>query len=459
MLIMNIVMAVVMYPILLMMYFMLRGAGDENRPYCFGATLSGKLRKEEPVQKVIVEYKKTLKKGCLILAVIPIICFLIPYISIAMTIWFAWILAVCFVPMVPFAIANKKIQELKIQMGWEEAYEVSYTDLKSVTISKKVKLTEFLPPILISIVPVIISIVLFGDEDLWIFIVLVAVFAVCTLLFYLCAIWCDRQKISVISYDSDTNMNYARAKKQVWKNLWLACAWINTTFTWCMLFFTWQRSWGAWGIVIASVVYAIAVMAVCMMEIKRLWQIDVAYADKKTIIDAVEDDRNWILGMFYYNKKDKHYMVESRMGTGTTVNLANKAGFATSLFGVLALLCIPLACIWMILVEMTPISMTVENDKIICEQLSTEYEIPFSDITDYEVVEDLPEMTKMSGIGMDNLYQGTFEVYRQGTFETFLNPQNELFLWVETEDEVYYLSGATDEQTRGVIELVEEYME
>ena len=254
-------------------------------------------------------------------------------------------------------------------------------------------------------------------------------------------------------------MNYARAKKQVWKNLWLACAWINTAFTWCMLFFTWQRSWSAWGIIIASVVYAIAVMAVCMKEIKSLWQIDAAYADKKTIMDAVEDDRNWILGMIYYNKKDKHFMVESRMGTGTTINLANKAGMGMTIFAVLLLLCIPIASIWMILVEMTPISMTVENDKIICEQLSTEYEIPFSEITDYEVVEELPEMIKMSGIGMDNLYQGTFEVYRQGTFETFLNPQNGLFLWVETEDEVYYLSGATDEQTREVIELVEEYME
>ena len=152
-------------------------------------------------------------------------------------------------------------------------------------------------------------------------------------------------------------------------------------------------------------------------------------------------------------------MVENRMGTGTAVNMATKAGLATNIFAALALFFIPIACIWMILVEMTPISMTVEQDRIICEQLSTEYEIPLSDIISYEVIEELPEMTKMSGIGMENLYQGTFEVYRQGTFETFLNPQNDLFLWVKTKDEEYYLSGATDEQTGEVIELVEKYTE
>lgn len=459
MLIMNIVMAVIMYPILLVMYFMLRGAGDEKRPYCFGATLSGELRKGEQVQKIIVEYKKALTRTNIILAVIPIVCFFVPYVSIAMTIWLIWILAVCFAPMVHFAVANKKIQELKVQMGWKEDYQVAYTDLKSVVVSKKVKLKEFLPPIVCSLVPVIIGIVIFGKDGLWIFVKLVALFALCTLLFYLCALWCDRQKISVISCDSDINMNYARAKKQVWKTLWLICCWINTAFTWCMFLVTWQRQWGMWGIILGSVVYGVAVIVVCFCQLKKLQEIDRAYAGKKTLKNAAEDDKNWIFGMIYYNKNDKHFMVENRMGTGTAVNMATKAGLATNIFAALALFFIPIACIWMILVEMTPISMTVEQDRIICEQLSTEYEIPLSDIISYEVIEELPEMTKMSGIGMENLYQGTFEVYRQGTFETFLNPQNDLFLWVKTKDEEYYLSGATDEQTGEVIELVEKYTE
>lgn len=454
MLIMNIFFAVIMYPILFVMYFLLRGAGDDNRAYCFGATLSNSQRQEGAVKQIAVEYKKSMKRDTIILAVIPVVCFFIPFMSIAMTIWFIWILAVCFTPMIHFAIANRKIQEVKLQMGWKQEYEISYTDLKSVAVSKKVKLREFLPPILLSIIPIIISVVLFGEKDLWILAIMVAVFAVCTPLFYLCAVWSDRQKISVISCDSDTNINYARAKKQVWKNLWLISCWINTLFTWGMLLVAWQRQGAMRGIVIGAILYCIAIISVCMVQLKKLRQVDVAYADKKTLMNAEEDDRNWIFGMIYYNKNDKHFMVENRMGTGTSVNLANKAGLVTNIFAVFTLLSIPILCIWMILVELTPISVTVENDTIICQQLSTEYEIPLSEITNYKVIEELPEMIKMNGIGMDNIYIGTFEVYREGTFETFLNPQNEMFLWIETEDEVYYVSGATDEMTEEVIAAV-----
>ena len=455
MLIMNIFFAVIMYPILFVMYFLLRGAGDDNRAYCFGATLSNSQRQEGAVKQIAVEYKKSMKRDTIILAVIPVVCFFIPFMSIAMTIWFIWILAVCFAPMIHFAIANRKIQEVKLQMGWKQEYEISYTDLKSVAVSKKVKLREFLPPILLSIIPIIISVVLFGEKDLWILAIMVAVFAVCTPLFYLCAVWSDRQKISVISCDSDTNINYARAKKQVWKNLWLISCWINTLFTWGMLLVAWQRQGAMRGIVIGAILYCIAIISVCMVQLKKLRQVDVAYADKKTLMNAEEDDRNWIFGMIYYNKNDKHFMVENRMGTGTSVNLANKAGLVTNIFAVFALLSIPILCIWMILVELTPISVTVENDTIICQQLSTEYEIPLSEITNYKVIEELPEMIKMNGIGMDNIYIGTFEAYREGTFETFLNPQNEMFLWIETEDEVYYVSGATDEMTEEIIAAVE----
>jgi len=39
-----------------------------------------------------------------------------------------------------------------------------------------------------------------------------------------------------------------------------------------------------------------------------------------------DDDNNWILGMFYYNKKDPSFMIEKRVGLGYTINFANKFG-------------------------------------------------------------------------------------------------------------------------------------
>jgi hypothetical protein len=272
------------------------------------------------------------------------------------------------------------------------------------------------------------------------------------------AVWCDKQKVSIICCDSDINTNYARAKKQTWKSLWMYSAWINTVFTWFVLFLMWQRKIATLGMVFGSVIYCIAIVVICMVMLKKLRNIDKAYADKRTLTDAAEDDKNWIFGQFYYNKKDRHYMVESRMGTGTTVNLATKAGMITNIFGALTLVSIPVICIWMIMVEFTPIKVSVENETIICEQLKVEYEIPLSEIESYTIVEELPNMNKISGMGMDNVYIGTFEVWREGSFETFLNPQNELFIRLVMEDgEVYYISGATNEDTGKLIDNIEMY--
>ena len=56
---------------------------------------------------------------------------------------------------------------------------------------------------------------------------------------------------------------------------------------------------------------------------------------------------------------------------------------------------------------------------------------------------------------MDNLLKGTFYVYNERNVEVFLNPQNEVFLKIETEKETYYFGGRTDEETMAVYETLQ----
>jgi len=454
MLIMNIIFAVTMYPILLIMYFLLKGAGDKGKKYCFGATLKKELREDDAVKEIVANYKRQLLISTVILAFVPIPSFFIPYFSVSMTIWMLWILVVCFYTTFFFAKANIKIQELKRARGWNEEYEVRYADLKAVMVTRKVSFIDFFPVIVLSVIPVVMAFFMFQGEKLWVYVWIVAIYALCTILFYLCAIWTDRQKVQVISLDSDVNINYARAKKQVWKNLWGYSAWINTAFTWLMLLCVWQRQWALAGIVIGSIIYGIGILIICIAQIKKLRSIEKSYADKKTVTDAADDDKNWIWGFIYYNKKDKHFMVENRMETGTSINLGTKAGLISEVFAIGVLLIIPIMCVWMFMVEFTPMKLTVQENRIICEQLSVEYEISFSEIESYTILEELPDMIKLNGSGMDNLYMGTFEIRYEGKFEVFLNPQNEMFVRLVTEDAVYIVSGATDEETQKFIDLL-----
>ncbi len=453
--IMSIIFLVSCYPILLAMYLILRNSGNKN--YCFGATLKKELRNDEDVKEIDAEFRKRLKWSTILLAVIPIGFPFIPYFSISMSLWMLWILAICFLPMLWFAIANGKIKELKQKRGWSEESNVSYTDLKTASVPGKVKLITFLPALVLSTIPMLIAFIVFQGHGYEVFGWVVTVFGLCTYLFYICAVWTDRQKITVICEDSDTNMNYARAKKQVWKNYSLACAWINTVFTWCILLFMLQREWAISGVIWGSLIYCVFIMVFAGWIVKKIFDINKAYEPKRTVLDASEDDKNWIWGLMYYNKNDRHYMIESRLGTGTTVNLGNKAGMATMILSAAAILAIPVLSVWMILAEFTPIQVTVENDTIICQQLNVDYKIPLEDIDAYTTVTELPEMIKVNGSGMDNLLIGTFEVYREGMFEVFLNPKNDLFIKLTVDEQVYYIGGADDATTQEVLNAIEEF--
>ncbi len=453
-LILNVIFLVTCYPILFFLYFMLRKAHDKNG-YCFGATLKRELREDDAVKKIIADYQKNLKTSMIVLVVSILPVFFIPSVSIAMTIWMIWLLVVCFYPMFWMAKGNKQILELKQERGWNQTSEVAYTDLKTAAVPRKVKLVSFLPTLIFSTIPVALSFVMFETEELGTFGWIVAIFALCTYLFYACAVWTDKQKITIICEDSDTNMNFARAKKQAWKNYWLACSWINGIFTWMVLLFVWQRDWGMMGLVWGSVVYGVVVIVVTMWLIKKLKNISDAYEPKRTVFDAADDDKHWIYGLMYYNENDKHIMVENRMGTGTAMNMATGVGKGSYLFATLTLLIIPVMCVWLIMMEFTPLDTKVVDDTIVCTHLSVEYEIPLEDIEEYTVLIDLPKMTKVSGTGMDNILSGTFEIYREGKFEAFLNPQNDLFIKIVTEDESYYISGINDDATQEIIDEIE----
>lgn len=456
----NIIMAVTCYPILLVIYYLFKDAGDKNM-YCFGATLKKELRCEQAVQEIKENYKKKLKRCIIILALIPVPVFFIQSFSIIITIWMLWILLFCFVPMVYVAQANKQIIELKQQRGWQEDAVVSYVDLKTATVPGRVKWTTFLPMLLLSTVPTVIAFIFLGGYGDELFGLIVATFSACTYLFYFCAVWTDKQKITIICLDSDINMNYTRAKKQLWKKYWVICAWINTIFTWFMLLVMWKQEIAFLAILWGSIFYCILIIGVTVWLLNKLHHVNGQYEDKKTLVDSLDDDKYWIWGIIYCNKNDKHYMVENRLGTGTGVNLGNKAGLITVIIGCVALLSIPIMCVWLFLVEFTPMRTHIHDDVMICEQLTVAYELPLKEIDSYEILTELPRLSKVNGIGMDNLCSGTFKVYEDGAYdksvyEVFLNPQNTLFLKIKIGEQQYYISAKEDASTQKLLDRIKE---
>ena len=166
------------------------------------------------------------------------------------------------------------------------------------------------------------------------------------------------------------------------------------------------------------------------------------------------EDNHWIGGFLYYNPKDHHTLIEKRVGIGTTVNMATPLGKGLTIFSVLALLFVPLSCVFLIMEEFTPIALRIVNDTLYAQHIRVDYEILIEDIENANMIDELPSWSKSSGTAMDNLEKGDFHIRNHGKCKVFLNPQNDTFICFTANGTEYYVSGFDDAQTEHIYEQI-----
>lgn len=454
----QIIFFVTMYPILFLMYFILRPAGEFKNGYCFAVGMKRDWMEQQEVVEIREGYRREAKRLLIVLALIPFATWVLPGVAIPFTVWMLWMVAVCILPMIPVARANGRLKWWKRAQGFSTAVSSGiYTEMKNAGAVRRVKFLPFLIPMLLSGAAAAGSLVYFGRRSLPAYGVVVVSFALITALCYGVASWMDRQKTQVISSDSDVNVNYTRAKKSLWKNIWLGMAWTNTAYTavTAVVFVIDRSTVGV--LVWVTLVYTAALVGLLLLHMKKSDRIDAHYEEmREESYEAVADDDAWIGGVIYYNKKDKRTTVTQRIGIGTTTNLATTTGKVFDMIGLVTLLIvIPFCCIWLLLEEYTPLQLAVKDAALVAEHLGIAYELPLADIEKVTLTEELPRLKKLNGNGMENVYEGTF---RDGAerCEVFLNPQNGVFLQIETAEETYYMSAAEDEITMEIYNTIRE---
>ena len=84
-------------------------------------------------------------------------------------------------------------------------------------------------------------------------------------------------------------------------------------------------------------VYTALLMVIAALGVITQKRVEERYA-RDTELELTDDDDNWILGMFYYNKNDTRLNVEKRLGYGATINLAHPAGKVIGIVSALILI-------------------------------------------------------------------------------------------------------------------------
>lgn len=446
--ILNIIFFATMYPILFLIWFVFSRQLQYENGLLFGVNMKKEWLKDASIANIQQSVKKEMRHSALFLALVPFTSLLTSHISFQITIWVFWLLAAIVLLTLPVMRANHRLKTWKLQTNrYDQAQMEHYVELKQAGTVRKVRFFPFFLPNAIAIAS---SLILFSQSVVFGMSCLVG--ASCGLIYWIVAVWIDRQPVSVISTDSDVNINYTRAKKNLWKNFWLIFCWLNTILILFLeiltVFATHMQIW----IIIGMIIYGLILSLLCIPCTLKLKSVDRTYAEKRNLTSDTDDDRHWIGGIFYYNPNDSHTMVEQRIGIGTTVNIATPLGKGLMLFSAFALLCIPFICVWIIVDEFTPIDLIIQNQTLCAEHLKTDYEIPVMEIEDLTLLtaSDLPDWSKAYGTAMDTLEKGIFTIPGGEDCTVFLNPQNHYFLHFKVNGKSYYLGGVDDAQTKEI---------
>ena len=450
-------------PILVVIYVTAYPIRWESRSNIFGVAGRDEYRGEDIRGEVAGIVKRRNRQAFAIILCTLALCLLftfLPKFTFRLTAFTALLIMANIVVFIPYVFGNKEMKEVKLKLHLKDSDSIKLVDLSNV------EPVHGLSPLAI-IVPNAISFALFiaaflfdlniiktGNRDIagsYLASAVTGTFAFTGVLLLIIAFLMDGFRNEIISADSTVNVNYNRAKKKNNANSFVIFSWINTAFVTATVF-AFMYFYKDWLIIVSLGAFVFLVLFGAVVFALRDKKIESFYEKDRDLV--ADDDAHWIGGMIYYNPKDKRLNVNKRVGVGSTINAAHPVGKIITVFIVLSLVVTLLAIVWLGMMEALPTKLMLKNDKVVCHQISDDYEIPTSDIKSIEFGENVSELklSRVAGVGMPNLLKGNFIVNGEKGCRVFLNKKAVCYVKIETDERTYYFNGESKSATKAFYE-------
>lgn len=452
---MNIFMAICFLPILLLLYVVMRNETKPKNNLILSTTLPKEAWEDSRVSAICKEYRRNLDITCLILFVLYFPVMFTEYISIQLTYIMTWTVAICFAPYIPYYKSVKKMRALKKENWYHpelKKVQVAETSLSSVFEERESTYTfvHFLLPLLVSLIPLLYPLVMPTEHSMFGPYLLILINSATIIIFYLCYRFAFRKKTEHVSSDVTLNMVLTRIRIYYWKKFWLYCSWLSAFlgFSSILLLHTTK------GFLVALTLYTIGLFAVILNTELKIRSEQQRLNKEQPSEILVDEDDCWIFGSFYYNKNDSNMMVNARTGFGTTMNMAHPVAKWIYILCAIITISLPFFGIWMMKDEFTEQTVLLTDTAIEAHHLSKEYTVLLNDIVSLELLSELPDSSKSAGTNYPHLYKGLFSVKGISKHcRLCLDPYDELFLVVRTEDKTYIFSEEDTDTIKEVYEL------
>ena len=438
---------VIWLPVL--MYVMLRNETKFKKNIAVGVTLPYEGRSDPETVRLLTRFKKQLGPVCLLLVLLAVAGILIPVsFGLSMTLFLVWIDLCIVLPVIPYIACNRALKQLKQARGWGNPFEgQTVADLTAAAQPlKELPVIHFILPLLLSLIPVVWE----GVKGEWELALCLLIDTLMVALLYAVYRWCYRRKAETVDDNTDLTNALTRLRRQYWLRCWVLCGWFMGVINlgiWLMI----DRP--VVGFILMGVLTLALVVAVMVIEF-RLRKAQEKLTAESGRACYVDTDDKWIWGMFYYDRNDRHLMVNARVGSNTTVNLARPAGMIILGLTAALLIFMPLMGVSVMAEEKAPVVLELTETHLVASHGRTEYEIPLEEIRKVELHENVPPgLVRTVGTSLPNVKKGKFGGGGYGTINLCMDPRIGPWLVVIGEGTDRWLLGGT-EQTAEIYDLL-----
>ena len=429
---------IIMISCIFITFITLSSANKPKKNMFMAVTLPYDVLESDFIKEVQKEYKSMCNKVYLLMLLTAIPCVFPFWIFKNTTVYIfylmLWCMGFAYYGIIPFKLMNRKIKAEKAKNGWFVGEKkVVYCDTKTTLLKNSMPISNkyFLIPILIGIIPLILSIKNFSSENIAFLIVAILNLGLVILLFYIAKVF-NKNKLKTYSTDSEINFILNKTEKQMFSIYFLINAIVESLIV--LVFYLALFEYidlKFLNVIVVSTLLLSSIVALGFIYIKKkINDLDEELSSKNKDSEIiVDDDDYWIDGIYYYNPNDSSKMVSSRFGYSMTYNLATKHGY---FMGKKLDKIVLIGTMILILVLMGPseisnssISFSNDSPNISISSFPYSYELDYKDIESIKLTnEPISFKIRTNGMATDTKCIGNFKSDKYGKCRVYLYFKN-----------------------------------
>ena len=429
---------IIMISCIFITFITLSSANKPKKNMFMAVTLPYDVLESDFIKEVQKEYKSMCNKVYLLMLLTAIPCVFPFWIFKNTTVYIfylmLWCMGFAYYGIIPFKLMNRKIKAEKAKNGWFVGEKkVVYCDTKTTLLKNSMPISNkyFLIPILIGIIPLILSIKNFSSENIAFLIVAILNLGLVILLFYIAKVF-NKNKLKTYSTDSEINFILNKTEKQMFSIYFLINAIVESliVLVFYLMFFEYIDL-KFLNVIVFSTLLLSSIVALGFIYIKKkINDLDEELSSKNKDSEIiVDDDDYWIDGIYYYNPNDSSKMVNSRFGYSMTYNLATKHGYfmGKKLEKIVLIGTLILILVLMVPSEISNSSISFSNDSpnISISSFPYSYELDYKDIESIKLTnEPISFKLRTNGMATDTKCIGNFKSDKYGKCRVYLYFKN-----------------------------------